>query len=73
MGLNNILTKLFGNKSTRDMKAIQPWVEKVKSVYDEVAELDNNQLRELTKTIQQQVQSSADDIREKITASSSSS
>ncbi|MBQ7057562.1 MAG: preprotein translocase subunit SecA, partial [Bacteroidaceae bacterium] len=68
MGLNNILTKLFGNKSTRDMKAIQPWVEKVKSVYDEVAELDNNQLRELTKTIQQQVQSSADDIREKITA-----
>ena len=50
------------------MKAIQPWVEKVKSVYDEVAELDNNQLRELTKTIQQQVQSSADDIREKITA-----
>ena len=31
MGFNDFISKLFGNKATRDMKEIQPWVEKVKS------------------------------------------
>ena len=29
MGFNEFISKLFGNKATRDMKEIQPWVEKV--------------------------------------------
>jgi len=28
MGFNEFLSSIFGNKSTRDMKEIQPWVEK---------------------------------------------
>ena len=30
MGFNEFLSSIFGNKSTRDMKEIQPWVEKIK-------------------------------------------
>ena len=39
MDINKVLSKLFGNKSTRDMKLIQPLVEKVKEVYPAIAEL----------------------------------
>ena len=30
MGFNEFIGKLFGNKATRDMKEIKPWVDKVK-------------------------------------------
>ncbi|MBQ7419258.1 MAG: preprotein translocase subunit SecA [Prevotella sp.] len=59
MNLTKILTSLFGNKSTRDMKLIQPLVEKVKAAYPEIQKLDNDQLRQRSKDIQQQVQSAA--------------
>jgi len=59
MNLTKILTSLFGNKSTRDMKLIQPLVEKVKAAYPEIQKLDNDQLRQRTKDIQRQVQDSA--------------
>ena len=59
MNLTKILTSLFGNKSTRDMKLIQPLVEKVKAAYPEIQKLDNDQLRQRTKDIQRQVQESA--------------
>ena len=29
MGFNEFLSSVFGNKSTRDMKEIKPWVEKI--------------------------------------------
>ena len=32
MGFNEFLSSIFGNKSTRDMKEIQPWVEKIKAL-----------------------------------------
>ncbi len=66
MNLTKILTSLFGNKSTRDMKLIQPLVEKVKAVYPEVQKLDNDQLRQRSKEIQQQVQQSAKTQKEEI-------
>ena len=66
MNLTKILTSLFGNKSTRDMKQIQPLVEKVKAVYPEVQKLDNDQLRQRTKDIQRQVQESAKTQKEEI-------
>ena len=59
MNFNKILRSLFGDKSSRDMKLIQPLVEQVKAVYPEVQKLDNDQLRRRTKDIQQQVQQSA--------------
>ena len=56
MNFNKILTSLFGNKSTRDMKLVKPLVEKVKQAYPEIEKLDNDALRAKTKEIQSYVQ-----------------
>ena len=37
MGFNEFISKLFGNKASRDMREIQPWVEKVKAVYPTIS------------------------------------
>ena len=51
MGFNNILTKLFGNKSQRDLKEINPFVEAIKAAYPAVEALSNDQLRALSSEI----------------------
>ena len=66
MNFNKILKSLFGDKSSRDMKLIQPLVEQVKAVYPEVQKLDNDALRARTKTLQQQVQNSANEQKKRI-------
>jgi len=66
MNFNSILKSLFGDKSTRDMKAIQPLVEKAKSFTAQVEALSNDELRARTKAIQQQVQQAAKDEKAKI-------
>ena len=66
MNFNKILQSLFGNKSTRDMKLIQPLVEKVKEAYPAIKALSNDELRAKTKEIQQYVQNSAKEQKEKI-------
>ncbi len=66
MNFNKILTSLFGNKSTRDMKLVKPLVEKVKQAYPEIEKLDNDALRAKTKEIQSYVQDSAKDEKAKI-------
>ena len=66
MGFTNFLQSLFGNKSSRDMKLIQPIVEKVKAAYPEIQSLNNDQLRARTKEIQQYVQDSAKDEKAKV-------
>ena len=60
MNFNKILKSLFGDKSSRDMKLIQP------AVYPEVQKLDNDALRARTKTLQQQVQNSANEQKKRI-------
>ena len=66
MDINNFLSKLFGNKSTRDMKLIQPLVEEVKKAYPAIQALSNDDLRAKTQEVKKYVQSSADDIKAKI-------
>ena len=66
MNFNKILKSLFGDKSSRDMKLIQPLVEQVKAVYPEVQKLDNDALRQRTKTLQQHVQNSANEQKKRI-------
>ena len=66
MDINNILKKLFGNKSTRDMKEIQPHVEKIKQVFESIDALDNDALRAKTQELRNQVQHSVDDLRAEI-------
>ena len=66
MNFNKLLKSLFGDKSSRDMKLIQPLVEQVKAVYPEVQKLDNDALRQRTKTLQQQIQDSAKEQKARI-------
>ncbi len=67
MDINKLLSKIFGNKSTRDMKEIQPWVEKIKKAEPAIQALDNDGLRAKTQELKNIIQSSANDIKEKIT------
>ena len=45
MGFVEIITKLFGNKSQKDMRAVMPYVEKIKSVYAQIDALSDDELR----------------------------
>ena len=66
MGFNDFLSKLFGNKATRDMKEIVPWVDKVKAAYPAISQLSNDDLRAKTKELQKFVKDSAADVSAKI-------
>jgi len=66
MNFNKILKSLFGDKSSRDMKLIQPLVEKAKAFTSQVEAMSNDELRQRTKELQQQVQSSATEQKAKI-------
>ena len=56
MGFNEFMTKLFGNKSQRDLKEITPYVDKVKAVYPSIKALSNDELRAKTDEIKQRIQ-----------------
>ena len=66
MNINKILKSLFGDKSSRDMKLIQPFVEQVKQVSPSVEALDNDALRARTQELRQQVQAAATKQKEEI-------
>ena len=66
MNFNKFLKSLFGDKSTRDMKLIQPLVEKVKAVSPQIEQLDNDALRQRSKEIREQVQAKATEQRARI-------
>lgn len=46
MSFTSILNKLFGNKSQRDLKEIQPIVDKINALGPEMKALSNDELRE---------------------------
>ncbi len=66
MNFNSILKALFGDKSSRDMKKIQPFVELVKAASPKIEALDNDALRARTQEIRQQVQAAAKTQKEEI-------
>ena len=66
MNITNFLTKIFGNKSQRDMKTIQPWVEKIKAAYPAIEKLSNDGLRARTGEIMQDLQNCVADKRKHI-------
>ena len=45
MSILEIITKLFGNKAQKDMRAIQPVVDKIKAEYEKIDQLSNDELR----------------------------
>ena len=66
MNFNKFLKSIFGDKSKRDMRLIQPLVEKVKEVSPEIEKLTNDELRAKSKEIQKYVQDAATPFKEKI-------
>ena len=68
MGFNELIGKLFGNKNTRDMREIQPWVEKIKAVYPVIEKLDNDGLRAKTQELKERIKQSAIEENAKIVA-----
>ena len=56
MGFNEFISKLFGNKASRDMREIQPWVEKIKAVYPTIAAMSNDELRAATQALKEKIQ-----------------
>ncbi len=66
MNFSSILKSLFGDKMTRDRKLIQPFVEKIKSVYPEIDSLDNDSLRARTETIKLRIQEPVQEPKAKI-------
>ena len=45
MNFIELITKLFGNKAQKDMRAIQPIVDQIKAQYETIDALDNDALR----------------------------
>ncbi len=73
MSFNSIFKKLFGDKSTRDMREIEPIVDKIEAVYATLPDISNDELRgridEVRADIREAVKPDEDaikDIRERI-------
>ena len=66
MGFNEFMTKLFGNKSQRDLKEITPYVDKIKAVYPSIQKLSNDELRAKTDEIKQRIQDYVADERKQV-------
>ena len=66
MNFTKFLKSLFGDKSSRDMKLIQPFVEQVKAISPNIEKLDNDALRARTQEIRKNIQESANDKRKQI-------
>ena len=56
MGFIDIITKLFGNKSQKDMQAVMPYVEKIKAAYAEINALSDDELRARSAALMQRLQ-----------------
>ena len=56
MGLNKIISKIFGNKAQRDLNEVNPVVKKIKEVYPEIEKLSNDDLRNKTKELEKYIE-----------------
>jgi len=61
------LKKIFGDKSTRDMKTIQPLVGLINQEFDKLRSLDNDQLRAKTFELKKRIQDGLADELSKVT------
>ena len=55
MGFNDILSKLFGNKSQRDLREVQPYLTKIKEIYPSIQALSNDELRARSENLKQKI------------------
>ncbi len=66
MGVNDFLKKLFGNKSQRDLKEIQPIVDKINAIYPTLASLSNDELRARVTKVKEELKASKADKEKEI-------
>ena len=55
MAVADVLKKIFGTKSDRDMKAIKPVLDKILAVYPEIDKLSNDELRAHTEALKARI------------------
>jgi preprotein translocase subunit SecA len=55
MAVADILKKLFGSKSDRDMKTIRPVVDQILQLYPDIDKLSNDQLRARSTAIREKI------------------
>lgn len=55
MALVDIIKKVFGSKSERDMKQVRPILEKVLAVYKDIDKLSNDELRARTEELKKKI------------------
>lgn len=58
MGFNDVLKKLFGNKSDRDMKELLPIVGQINAEWDKIKNLSHDELRAVTDDLRSKIKSS---------------
>lgn len=56
MSIVSVLTKLFGNKSDRDIREVSPILEKIKAEYENVIGLSNDELRSKAQEVKKEIQ-----------------
>ncbi len=66
MGFNEFLGKFLGNKSQRDLKEINPYIEKIKAVYPSIEKLTNNELRAKTEELKNILKATVSDEQSRI-------
>ena len=62
------LSKILGSKSARDIKHIQPLVDKIKAEYDKLQGLSNDELRAKTPEFKQRIEDYLADITAEISS-----
>ncbi|MBO7459257.1 MAG: preprotein translocase subunit SecA [Paludibacteraceae bacterium] len=66
MSFLEIITKIFGNKAQKDMRAIQPIVDKIKAEYERIDQLSNDELRTCSWALMDKLQASVADKKARI-------
>ena len=66
MGFNDLLKKMFGNKSQRDLKEIEPYIQKIKAISPELETLTNDELRHRVDVVKQHIQDTVAPDRQRV-------
>ncbi|MBQ8939809.1 MAG: preprotein translocase subunit SecA [Paludibacteraceae bacterium] len=66
MNFLEIITKLFGNKAQKDMRAIQPIVDKIKEQYEKIDALSHDELRAHSYALMDKLQAAVADRKNRI-------
>jgi len=59
-------TKIFGSKSDRDIKKVEPIVKQINKRYEELALLSDDQLKQITEGLKERLKKATEEIDESI-------